>query len=39
MAEGDGAENAGGRAPTVFISYALQDAPVADAVVSALEHA
>jgi len=39
MAEGDGAENAGGRAPTVFISYASPDAPVADAVVSALEHA
>ena len=37
--EGGGAEKAGGGAPPVFISYAAQDAAVADAVVGALERA
>ena len=37
MAEGGGEANAGGGAPAVFISYASQDAAVADAVVTALE--
>ena len=38
MAEGGGDERASGNAPLVFISYASQDAAVADAVVEALEH-
>ena len=38
MAEGGGDDSAGGgRAPTVFISYASQDAAVANALVEALE--
>jgi hypothetical protein len=39
MAEGGGDDSAGGDgAPTVFISYASQDAAVANALVEALEH-
>ena len=37
MAEGGGNEQTSGGTPTVFISYASQDAAVADAVVAALE--
>jgi TolB-like protein len=39
MAEGGAGVNAGGGASTVFVSYASQDAAVANAVVRALEHA
>ena len=39
MAEGGGDAKAGGGTPPVFISYASQDAAVADAVVGALERA
>ena len=38
MAEGDGDESASGSTPTVFISYASQDAAVADSIVENLEH-
>lgn len=37
MAEGGGDDSAGGGAPTVFLSYASQDAAVANALVEALE--
>jgi TIR domain len=37
MSEGGGEAKAGGGAPAVFISYASQDAPVAAALVEALE--
>ena len=36
MAEGGGDEKASGTAPPVFVSYASQDAAVADALVEAL---
>jgi TolB-like protein/Tfp pilus assembly protein PilF len=39
MAEGGGDQKAGGGAPTVFVSYASQDAAVANSVVEALETA
>jgi TolB-like protein/tetratricopeptide (TPR) repeat protein len=38
MAEGGGDERVSGSTPTVFISYASQDAATANAVVAALEH-
>jgi len=38
MAEGDGDERASASTPTVFISYASQDAAVADSIVENLEH-
>src|SRR5271169_6814896 len=37
MAEGGGGEKASGSTPTVFVSYASQDAVVANSVVEALE--
>jgi hypothetical protein len=37
MAEDGGEEKANGRTPSVFISYASQDAAVANAIVEALE--
>jgi len=38
MAEGDGDERASGSTPTVFISYASQDAAIANSIVENLEH-
>ena len=39
MAEGGGDEKGSGSAPAVFISYASQDAAIAEAACEALEHA